>query len=155
MFVSYVAHAQTFDARLERVADGDSMWVRDKNGRAIEVRIIGIDAPERRQAFGDASRNSLRTLLQRCDLRVNVVKPDTNGRSLARVHCNGVDAGLHQIASGLAWVYPFEKSIPTADRRRYEDAETRARREKKGVWSSKGAQPPWQFRRDQRQRRRP
>lgn len=60
----------TWPARAERgtinhVIDGDSLWVQAASGE-IEVRLIGINAPETRppaQCYGNAARDALRDML--------------------------------------------------------------------------------------------
>ena len=50
------------------VSDGDTLKVRcadHASAAPVQVRIVGIDAPERRQAFGVQSRTQLQTLCLR------------------------------------------------------------------------------------------
>ena len=42
------------------VHDGDTLRVRNEQGRVINIRLWGVDAPELGQPYGKASRNFLR-----------------------------------------------------------------------------------------------
>jgi endonuclease YncB( thermonuclease family) len=63
IFLAAETAALSFIARVERIADGDSFTVRVESGKIFEVRINGIDAPERRQPFGPSARTSLHRLI--------------------------------------------------------------------------------------------
>ena len=47
-----VATADTLTGRVVRVTDGDTIVVLDDNNAQHKIRLTGIDAPERKQAFG-------------------------------------------------------------------------------------------------------
>ncbi len=51
------------DVRLVTVFDGDSILV-DIDGTQAEVRLVGINAPERDECFGEAARDALTGLLE-------------------------------------------------------------------------------------------
>ena len=67
------------------VQDGDSFVLRDDLGNRIRVRISGIDAPEKSQPFADRSRQHLRDLMRDVRIRLEPVKVDVFGRTVARV----------------------------------------------------------------------
>ena len=48
-------------SRQER--DGDTLTILDKSNRQHKIRLIGIDAPERKQPFGTVSRQNLADLV--------------------------------------------------------------------------------------------
>ena len=86
------------------VHDGDTITVLvDK--QQIKVRLAEIDAPELRQPFGNRSKQSLSELCFQQSAKVELVAKDRYGRSVGRVKCGEVDAGAHQVALGMAWVY--------------------------------------------------
>ena len=53
------ASAATITGRVTAIADGDSFTLTDGRHRSTRVRIQGVDAPERRQAFSYASKQAL------------------------------------------------------------------------------------------------
>ena len=76
------------------VADGDTLLVLpDQAHDAVKLRIQGIDAPERCQPGGDASRDALIDLVHRKTVQVIPHGTDTYGRVLGRVEIDGRDVG--------------------------------------------------------------
>ena len=60
-----------FGAKITRVSDGDTLWIRPHGGgRPVKLRVQGIDAPERCQPWGEASRERLRELVLGRSVRV-------------------------------------------------------------------------------------
>jgi micrococcal nuclease len=127
----------TIDARVTRVADGDTLDVVPAGERrAIRVRVFGIDAPERGEPFSAQARNRARVLVFDKQVRVTGVSVDRYGRLVARVRVGEIDLGLDLLSNGLACHF-----------RRYSDdplqakAEAAARSRALGFWAS-GAQRP-------------
>lgn len=52
-------HAETFSGKVVRVSDGDTVTVLFEEKTPIRVRIMGIDAPEKKQAFGERSKQAM------------------------------------------------------------------------------------------------
>ena len=135
------------------VQDGDSFVLRDDLGNRIRVRISGIDAPEKSQAFADRSRQHLRDLMRDVRIRLEPVKVDVFGRTVARVWIlsedgkAGKDAGLAQIETGMAWHFKrYRSDQHDQDAARYAKAEREARSEGLGLWRDPRPEPPWDFR---------
>src|SRR5687768_13372002 len=62
------------------IIDGDTIEVLDDQEASYRIRLKGIDAPEKRQAFGNVSRRSLALLLAGKTVTVEWQKHDRNGR---------------------------------------------------------------------------
>ncbi len=62
-FLSLAAAADFLTGKVIKVADGDSITVLDSTNIQHRIRLQGIDAPERGQPFGNASRKHLATLV--------------------------------------------------------------------------------------------
>jgi endonuclease YncB( thermonuclease family) len=134
------AHAETFEGKVIRVVDGDSLIVLSKQGR-IRVRLKEIDAPELKQPFGKRSQESLTAI---CANKVGSVlwtEKDRNGRTLGRVWCAGIDANAEQVRRGMAWV--FDRYVK--DRSLYPLQED-ARAARRGLWADAAPLPPWDWR---------
>ena len=131
------AGAAELHGRIVRVADGDTVTILDAAKRQHRIRIVGIDAPERRQAFGDRSRQRLRELAHGADARADCPKTDLYGRLVCTVwiqppdcpRCGQtLDIGHAQVLAGLAWWFRRYAAEQTPDQRgRYESAEREAR----------------------------
>jgi len=64
LFPSF-AIAGVLEGTVVKIADGDTITVLDSNKVQHRVRIAGIDAPEKGQPFGNASRKRLGELVAR------------------------------------------------------------------------------------------
>jgi endonuclease YncB( thermonuclease family) len=103
--VACPAFGETLEGHVIHVANGDTITV--LNGKEqLRVRIAGIDAPERRQAFSKQSHDNLSWLvIRRQIVTVDWYKKDRYGRLVGTVFLKGVEVGLEQIRAGLAWHY--------------------------------------------------
>ena len=77
--------AGEFTATLVRIFDGDSFLAKKSNGTEVEIRLFGIDAPERNQPWSRKSRDALRDLLQDTGFSVRTITIDTYERTIAVV----------------------------------------------------------------------
>lgn len=126
------------------VADGDTLTARcDVDGEpvTVTVRLSQIDAPEKRQPWGDRSREHLAALCFNKPATVHEETRDRNRRMVARVVCAGVDANAEQVREGMAWV--FDRYV--TDRSLYA-VQDNAREARRGVWRDPDPMPPWVWR---------
>ena len=161
-FVALVASMAVADisGKVVAVTDGDTIKILDNSRVQHKVRLTGIDAPEKAQPFGNASRKNLASMVAGKDVRVETSKNDRYGRVLGKVwvqpqDCSGcgktLNANLAQILAGMAWWYQdYARDQPAQDRVRYESAVKEARQRKLGLWSEPAPIPPWAWRRGQR-----
>lgn len=142
------AGAATLRGEVVGLADGDTLTVLDNDRQQHRVRLVGIDAPEKRQAFGERSRQHLSALVFRQEVAVDWKKRDRYGRILGVVRVRSVDVGQAQLRAGLAWHYKaYAREQPVEQRALYSDEEFDARRARRGLWSEAAPTPPWEFRR--------
>jgi len=148
---SSIAKEVTYRGIVVGITDGDTITVLDELKRKHKVRLAGIDAPERKQAYGTASRQHLAELVFQRHVRVQVEKYDRYGREIAKVFLNNTDIGLEQVRAGFAWHYKrYEHEQHPSDRRAYSLAEQSARDQKVGLWKEPSPLPPWEYRRSRR-----
>ena len=157
LLLPVLAHA--FDGRVVGIADGDTLTVIDAQHQQYKIRLMGIDAPEKAQPFGQKSKSNLSALAFNRDVEIVGNKKDRYGRLIAKVmvadaNCNTpncpktIDANLEQIKAGLAWWYRhYAKEQSPRDREDYEVAEFNAKARRAGLWGHKLPIPPWEFRR--------
>lgn len=139
------------DGIVEHVYDGDSFRLRAGDGRALGVRIAGIDAPERTQPFANVSRTALREAIGSHEVRIEAIKVDPYGRVVGRVFVAGRDVGLEQLDRGLAWHFArYDADLPPAERERYAQAQARAQAQRAGLWRQNDPLAPWLFRKQRR-----
>lgn len=79
-----VAHAD-ISGKVVAVPDGDTIKVLDSRNRQHKVHLLGIDAAEKPQPFGNASRKHLASLVAGKEVRVESSKKDRYGRLLGKV----------------------------------------------------------------------
>jgi endonuclease YncB( thermonuclease family) len=70
------ANAGTLLGKVINVADGDTITVLDDTHTQHKIRLAGIDAPEKRQAFGNVSKQSLADMVAGQSVAVEWVKAD-------------------------------------------------------------------------------
>jgi endonuclease YncB( thermonuclease family) len=121
-----------------------------KAGKAVKIRLEGIDCPEMGQDFGTRAKRFTSSLVFGRDVQVKEYSRDRYGRMVARVSLGGQDVSLEIIKAGLAWYYKKYSSDPALA-----EAEERARNAKQGLWSMPSPVPPWEYRRTHRRRGRP
>ncbi len=63
LFLSLAAFADTLTGKVVKITDGDTLYVLDANYQEHKIRLPGIDAPERKQAYGLASRKHLASIV--------------------------------------------------------------------------------------------
>jgi len=145
--------ADLISGRVVSVADGDTITVLDANNVQHKIRLAGIDAPEKSQAFGQRSRESLAELVANRSVVVETNKQDRYGRYVGKVLVDGQDVNVEQIRRGLAWFYrQYEQELSDSDRRSYDRAEIEARESRRGLWVDRRPVAPWDFRASERQR---
>jgi micrococcal nuclease len=133
--------------RVVKIADGDTLTALSTSNEQIKCRLYGIDAPEKKQAFGQASKLSLAQLSFGRSAQIEIVGRDRYGRSICRIAVAGVDVNKEQIVRGMAWMYR-----QYAKDRAYSDAETTAQARRIGIWREAQPVPPWTFRKAGRNR---
>lgn len=142
------AGAETLRGRIVGVSDGDTATLLDASNTQYKIRLVGIDAPEKTQAFGQRSKENLSRLIFGKDVEVETTKRDRYKRVLGKILVGGVDANLMQIKDGFAWHYKaYQKEQSAIDRETYSKAEEQAGAMKKGLWLDKEPLAPWEFRR--------
>ena len=63
VLISLAAFADSLPGKVVKITDGDTLYVLDANYKQHKIRLAGIDAPERKQAYGLASRKHLASMV--------------------------------------------------------------------------------------------
>ena len=143
----FQVQADTLLGKVINVADGDTITVLDDTNTQHKIRLAGIDAPEKRQAFGNVSKQNLADMVAGQAVAVEWVKVDKYGRKVGKVLLAGTDCNLVQVKRGLAWHYKqYQREQSFTDQQSYAAAETEARAAKLGLWRDAEPMPPWKFR---------
>jgi endonuclease YncB( thermonuclease family) len=143
--------AGTIAGTVVRITDGDTVVVLDANKVQYKIRLVGIDAPEKKQAYGKKSKENLSDLVAGKYVVVEYDKLDRYKRVLGKILLSGKDMNLEQVASGLAWHYKkYQKEQSQSDRMLYSEAEVDARDARRGLWQDSDPIPPWEYRKSKR-----
>ena len=152
--ISLALHAEVLVGKVVGVSDGDTITVLDATRTEHKVRLMGIDAPEKSQDFGNQSKRALSNYIYQKEVTVEYKKFDKYKRKVGKVIFEGKDICLLMIELGLAWHYKdYEKEQSKADRDLYSQAELKARNEKRGLWQTGNAIEPSIFRQKQSNRK--
>ncbi len=124
VFLSIAASADTLTSKVVKVTDGDSITVLESTNTQHRIRLQGMDAPERKQAFGNASRKHLATLVAGKEVTVKWTKRDRYRSIVGFVLVDGHDVNLAQVKAGMAWFYRYyQKELSREYRKLYAQAE--------------------------------
>jgi endonuclease YncB( thermonuclease family) len=146
---STTLRAETFDARVLEVKEGDTLKVLDRDGRTRVFRLLAADAPQKKQDGYVASKLSLMGWLLGKVISVEWANRkicETQCVELARAWFGNEDIAVRQIRLGHAWHDMRQLADqPTADRITYEEAQHQAAARKKGLWAFARPKAPWEF----------
>jgi endonuclease YncB( thermonuclease family) len=144
--MALTAHADV-SGKVVYIADGDTLTIKTVDKLTYKVRLQGIDAPEKAQAFGNKSKQALAECARGKEAMIENQESDQYGRLLGKVWVDGSDCNLRQLKLGMAWHYKhYAREQTQADRLIYAAAEQTARDEKRGLWADANPTAPWDFR---------
>jgi endonuclease YncB( thermonuclease family) len=130
-----------------KIADGDTLTILDGSKTQHKIRLAGIDAPEKGQAFGTKARENLAAKVFRQNVRVEVIDVDRYHREVGRIYLSDQFINLEQVREGYAWRYPQYDKLGE-----FTAAEIDAREHRRGLWADSEPTPPWEWRRLKRNR---
>ena len=142
-----LVNANTLTGNVVRIIDGDTVVVLDANKVQYKIRLMGIDAPEKKQAYGKKSKDNLSDLVAGKFVVVEYNKLDRYKRIIGKILLNSNDMNLKQVSSGMAWHYKkYQGEQSRADQMKYSEAEVDASNAKRGLWYDPEPIPPWDYR---------
>src|SRR5215472_16406920 len=142
-----LAYAEQFTGKVVGILDGDTISVL-REGKAVKVRLYGVDTPEKAQAFGTQARKFTSDLVFQRDVTVEIRATDRYGRLVGEVLLpDGRSLNQELVKAALAWWYrPYAPNDPTLAQ-----LEAEARTAKRGLWADAQPVPPWQWRKGDRE----
>ena len=145
LFISWTIFAGSITGKVVSVSDGDTITILDSSKKTHKIRFEHIDTPEKNQAYGQAAKKHLSTLVFGKIVEAKVKTKDRYGRSIATIFLEDKNINLEMVKAGYAWhykIYSKDKS--------FAEAEVISRKAKKGLWQESKPVPPWEFRRSGR-----
>ena len=136
--------ALAWEARIIAVSDGDTITVEPATGgNRVKIRLHGIDAPERKQPYGEAARGFVFDSSLYKTVDVEELYQDRYKRTVAIIHfSNGKSLQSLLLEAGFAWVWPRY----CKDCLEWETLQKTAQKERRGLWDSETPIPPWEWR---------
>ena len=130
--------------RVLRVIDGDTieLLVKQediKQSLKIKVRLFGIDAPEKKQAFGKEAKEFLSSLILDKEITLIINDKDKYQRTIGTILLNDKDINKEMVKNGYAWAY---ESYST----KYLAEQADAQMFKLGLFKDENAIKPSEFR---------
>jgi endonuclease YncB( thermonuclease family) len=127
------------------IADGDTLTVLDDAKVQHKIRLHGVDAPEKGQAFGTKVRENLAVKVYGKTVRFEVVDVDRYLCQLVRNYLSDRFINLEMVHDGFAWrCFRYDKTGA------FTDAEREAREKNRGLWADPNPVAPWEYRREHR-----
>jgi len=116
-----------------RVFDGDSLLVATEDGSEVEVRLVGINAPERDECHGDESREALEGWSSTGVVTLVADEDDQDqfGRTLRYLYVTGTNVNLDLVQTGNALAIQTGHSLDAAFARSSDIAAEAGR----GMWA--------------------
>ena len=140
-FAYCFAQAGNYNGICVHVLDGDTVNVVDDGQNLHRIRIIGMDAPELSQPYGQQSKQALKDLILNHEVLVLPFGIDKYNRELA---CLRINTALGQI-DVAEWM--INKGAAFDWGGKYYKAQDYAQENRLGVWSdSKFQERPWLYR---------
>ena len=129
-----------FPITIVGITDGDTFKGLTSDNQQIKCRIYGIDAPEKKQAYGQKSKQYLSDLI--FGKRVHIkIQGKSFDRYVVWVYIDGKDISAEMIKAGMAWHYKeYDKS------EEYSNLESIARNNRIGLWNDSNPVVPRNFR---------
>jgi endonuclease YncB( thermonuclease family) len=124
------------------ITDGDTFKGLTDANKEIKYRIYGIDAPEKKQAFGTKSKEYLSDLIFGKTVGIKVDSKDRYGRFIVWVFTpDKNDVSVEMLKAGMAWHY---KEYDNSEL--YSTLEIEAKSNHAGLWNDSESVAPWDFR---------
>lgn len=133
----------SWPAKVVSITDGDTIIVLH-NGQRKEIRLYGIDSPEKGQCHGEQAKALTAALVAGRNVDVEQKGIDKYKRIVGLVKVDGQYLSELIIQNGYAWVYTkYCQEKFCAD---WVKLEGIARQQKKGMWADSTVIAPWEWR---------
>lgn len=144
LFLTFNLFSETLTGKVIKISDGDTITVLIENNQSIKIRLYGIDAPEKRQDFGQKAKQFISNLIFDKKVKVDIKNKDRYGRSVALVYLDSLSVNESMIENGYAWVYIQYCKEPYLTK--WLRLQAIVKQQKRGLWSGYDYIAPWEFR---------
>jgi endonuclease YncB( thermonuclease family) len=151
IILTLVFSAATFAQRklggtVVEVVDGKTVVLEVQAGNRLTFELQYIEIPEPEQQLHQTVREHLQQMVGGKAVEC-VARGITENRTLGQIFVNGVDVSQQMLRDGAAWhIAPVKSGQAAAEGEVYQNNETLAKMEKRGVWAIENLLPAWEFR---------
>lgn len=134
-----------YPVKVVAITDGDTIGVIDAEKRYFKVRLAGIDAPERKQAFSEKNKEALAAKIFEKVVILDDRGKDRYCRTLGVIKLDRRNINGEMVAE--CWAWQFVRYDKSAELR---TAGSYARRNRLGLWNDKAPIAPCDYRKSAR-----
>jgi endonuclease YncB( thermonuclease family) len=149
VLLSPLIYAAEISGIVIAISDGDTLTLLTNEKKQIKIRLGSIDAPEKNQPYGDASKQALARKVFKKKVSVIVITTDRYGRPVGTLTLDQRNINRELVSEGHAWAYRnYLKD------RHMVRLEENARLSKLGLWrlQSDQIEAPWEWRKNGKSR---
>lgn len=133
--------------KVTEIVDGRTVIVEPQPQVKIKIELQFIEVPEAEQQLHKLVKTHLSNMLLNKQVEFFPKNLNSETRPVGQVLLNGVDVSQQMLRDGAAWYAVLEKNLHnTNESIRYQNNETLAKNEKRGIWSIAELKPAWKFR---------
>lgn len=148
IFILIALNLQAYTGRVIKVIDGDTITILNNN-KQIKIRLYGIDAPEKKQPYGNKAKQFLSKFIFNKMVDIEPFNTDRYGRVVAIITYSEVKGNSYiineeLIKNGMAWVY--EKYCKEPYKYKWLILQEKAKINKIGLWTQNNPNNPEDFR---------
>lgn len=125
--------AASLSGRPSQIISGDRLVLTTTDGQHIQIRLLGIQAPNMNTRLGHAARKRLATLVAGQPVTIEYYRSDRLGHPLGKVLLGGSDINMRMLSEGLAIHSPEFQTV--SDNHLYSQAMLKAKQLKRGIWA--------------------
>lgn len=141
ILIMFSVNAQTYTGKVVKVKDGDTVAVLDSTKTVHNIRVAGVDAPEKNQDFGSVAKQFVSNQIFGKYVKVKIQTRDIYGREIAFIYYDNKSLSEELLKNGLAWHYT------QYDKNKYlQFLEDNAKKQGVGLWIIINPVPPSKFR---------
>ena len=148
VFLIFSCTSQNQEGLVVKVIDGDTIDIL-QNKKKTRIRLLGIDSPERGQSFHVKAREFTASLVAGRKVIVHAQSRDQYGRVVGDVYLeDGTHVNAEIVKAGFAWHYRYYSNNEALAH-----VEAEARKQRRGLWQDTHPKPPWEFRKQKREKK--
>lgn len=116
-----------------------------KDKAQVNVRLYGIDCPEKTQDFGTKAKQFTADIVFGKKVEIEPIDQDRYGRTVGMLTVDGVNVNEAILKAGYAWLYTrYCRKSFCSD---WQKVQELAQAGQIGLWSDPNPTPPWEYRR--------